>query len=80
MEMTLNYSGDFCELGCDELEGVNGGGKVLGCFIIGCAVVAGGILIGATIINPALLAVPGYAGAAGAILLCGITGGFVYTH
>ncbi|SHI07936.1 hypothetical protein [Clostridium grantii] len=25
MEMTLNYSGVFCELGYDELEVVNGG-------------------------------------------------------
>ncbi|WP_461205403.1 hypothetical protein [Clostridium sp. DL1XJH146] len=26
MEMTLNYSGAFCELGYDELDFVNGGG------------------------------------------------------
>ena len=43
MEMTLNYSGAFCELGCDELEGVNGGisaGKTFAYAFIGGVAVA----------------------------------------
>ena len=43
MEMTLNYSSAFCELGCDELEGVNGGINWSG-VMNGVAIVGGGLL------------------------------------
>ncbi|SHI08317.1 lactococcin A1 precursor [Clostridium grantii] len=72
MEMTLNYSGAFCELGCDELEGVNGGVDWNGVGL-GVSMTAGGI-IGAKI--GALGGVPGVA--AGTIIGAAV-GGILYS-
>ncbi|SHI08498.1 hypothetical protein SAMN02745207_04286 [Clostridium grantii DSM 8605] len=60
MEMTLNYSGAFCELGCDELEVVNGGKDAYN-------IICGAIFVGGITVAAGLIGGPLAAGAAGFI-------------